>query len=401
MRLLEQTIAPSPDQADSLRISVDLEMEGAGTILNVWFDVPEAYGDRVSQSGNPWLILMLPIAMATGENIVIPLPVDSLLLENVRGLMGVWEGWFPELRRVEIEAPLSSSRHSSAGRRGLYFSGGVDSFFTLLRHDLATTGGGGGPVDTLIFIGGFDFQLSAKERVLLVREELRRVTGEFNKSFLPVLTNLRQWDTPYKTNWILSHGCALATVGHLLDGEFAEILISSSYEYGHLLRIGSHPMTDPLLSSRHLRFIHDGATFTRPEKIAQVGGSDRALRNLRVCYAPGQHYNCSRCPKCLFTMVTIDVLGFAERATSFDWNAYKMESIAGLLLGDLQIGRAQKLIAAARHNNRNELVAALQQSVDRSLNIRRAVNVTRRLPFLWRFEHQVREFMQRGAMRLH
>ena len=374
-------------------------METQAKDLTYWFDIPSTYQSAISQTGNPWLVLMLPIAMEAGEDISIPFPVDSRLLENVRGFMAVWHDWFPKLRPADVEAPITLAGSSPAGRRGLFFSGGVDSFFTLLRHDKNSTGCGGGPADTLIFMEGFDLPLSAKQELVLARQTMGGIARAFDKSFLPVRSNVRELDTPYSYNWILSHGCALGAVAHLLDGEFAEILISSSYEYGHLLHIGSHPMTDPLMSSRSLQVIHDGASFSRPEKIAHVSTSDRALQNLRVCYAAGRHNNCSRCPKCLFTMVTIDALGLADRAASFDWSAYKMESIAWLLLDDLQVGRARNLIEAARCTYRNELAAALQTAIDRSVRISKTLKVVRNLPYLWRYEYRVRQFLLRGSFR--
>jgi hypothetical protein len=37
----------------------------------------------------------------------------------------------------------------------------------------------------------------------------------------------------------------------------------------------------------------------------------------------------------------------------------------------------------------------MQQALDRYLRVGRAVALTRRLPFLWRFDYQVREVMRR------
>lgn len=395
MRFLEQRVTSSPDHAGYLRVIARFEMESSGSELEFWFDLPETYRGGISQSGNPWLILMIPVAMEAAEDISLSVPVDPLLVENLRGLMAVWHYWFPTLRVAEIKAPFASSPVQSADRRALFFSGGADSFFTLLRHDKTATGSGSGPVDILVSVGGFDLRLSAGSEVLLAIERLRCAAHEFDKAFLPVITNLRDPQTSYDRNWILSHGCAMGVVAHLLEGELGEVLISSSYEYGKLLRIGSHPLTDPLLSSRHLRVVHDGTSYSRPEKIALVGTSDRALRNLRVCYAAERHFNCSRCPKCLFTMVTLDAFGLAEKATTFDWSAYRMEAIAGLLLDDLQIGRAKRLIAAAKQSERHELVAALQRAIDRTVLMKRGAKIISRLPYLWRFEHQALRYLSK------
>jgi hypothetical protein len=396
MRFLEQRITGSPDRAGCVRIAADFEMERSGTVLSFWFDLPESCRDSIGQSGDPWVTLMVPIAMEAGEDISISMPVDSLLLENLTGLMAVWHYWFPELREADIEAPSASPQPRVATRRGMFFSGGVDSFFTLLRHGKTVTGGGGGPVDTLIFVGGFDIPITDEREVSLARQRLEGPALAFDKTFLPVMTNLRELDTPYRTNWILSHGCAMATVAHLLSGELGEVLISSTYKYGLLLRIGSHPMTDPLLSSRQLRVIHDGACHSRDHKIAHVATSEIALRYLRVCYTSKRHDNCGKCAKCLHTMAALDMFGYANKAPSFDWSGYSMEALAGLFLAtDLQIYRVERLLTVARSTGREEIQAAAQRSIDRTMLIRNGVRTVSRLPYLWRYEYQARQYLLR------
>lgn len=395
MRFLEQRITGSPDRAGCVRIAADFEMERSGTVLSFWFDLPETCRDGIAQTGDPWIILMIPIAMAAREDISIAVPVDSLLLENLRGLMAVWHYWFPELREAGIEAPSASPRPRTATRRGMFFSGGVDSFFTLLRHDETATGGGGGPVDTLIFVGGFDIPVSDGREISQATERLQSAAQGFDKTFLPVMTNMRELDTPYRINWILSHGCAMATVAHLLAGELREVLISSTYKYGLLLRIGSHPMTDPLLSSRQLRVIHDGASHSRDDKIARVATSESALRHLRVCYTSRRHDNCGKCAKCLHTMAALDLLGFVNKAPSFDWSGYSLQALAGLFLTDLQIYRVERLLTVARSTGREEMQMALQRSIDRTMLVRSGVKAVSRLPYLWRYEYQARQYLLR------
>jgi hypothetical protein len=395
MRFIEQRIIPSPDRAECVRVAADFEMERSGTVLGFWFDLPEACRPSISRSGDPWLVLMLPIAMEAGEDISLPLPVDSLLVENLTGLMSVWNYWFPELREPAIKAPMASRRQPTATRRGMFFSGGIDSFFTLLRHDKEATGCGAGPVDTLIFVGGFDIPVTDDGEIQLARQRLLDATQEFGKTFLPVMTNLRQLDTPYRTNWILSHGCAMGAIAHLLAGDLCEVLISSTYKYGLLLRIGSHPMTDPLLSSRDLRITHDGASNSRDHKIATVARSEIALRHLRVCYTERRHDNCGKCAKCLHTMAALDMLGFAHKAPCFDWSGYSLQALAGLFLTDLQIYRVERLLTVARDTNRREMQAALQQSIDRTLRVRRLVDIAGRLPILWRYQYQIRQHLLR------
>ena len=79
-----------------------------------------------------------------------------------------------------------------------------------------------------------------------------------------------------------------------------------------------NPLTDPMWSNAHLRLVHDGAEATRMPKVEAIGGSDVALRNLRVCYFNREgRYKCGQCEKCLRARVALRLCGAEERATSF------------------------------------------------------------------------------------
>ena len=130
-------------------------------------------------------------------------------------------------------------------------------------------------------------------------------------------TNLREtrWR---EVDWAhLGHGCALAAISHALDGLVSTILVPSGAGYGDLRPWASHPITDPLLSSSSLRVVHDGATAHRVDKITLVAESATALRELRVCFRDEYDGNCGQCPKCVRTMLTLELLGALDRASCF------------------------------------------------------------------------------------
>ena len=70
------------------------------------------------------------------------------------------------------------------------------------------------------------------------------------------------------------------------------------------------PLTDPLLSSESFRIVHDGAGFTRMEKIETIAEWPEAFAGLRVCWAGRQRdRNCGRCSKCVRTILAIRAVG--------------------------------------------------------------------------------------------
>lgn len=401
MQLVRRDLTPSPDRPGFQRISVDVRVEKSKEVHNFWFEVPDSYRNYVSESGNPWVVMMLPLAMAYGEAIEVPFPVDVHLVDNLLGLMQVWHAWYPGLSRVEIRAPRMEGGVRSARKRGLFFSGGIDSFFSLLRHYDGATGDAEGPVDDLINVGGFDVPITSAEELDTAQQVLDGVARQFDKRHVRVFTNLRTLETPYSLNWIGSHGCALAVVGHLLERAYGELIVASTHDYGHLERIGSHPMTDRLLGSRSMRVVHDGASFTRVQKTALVGRSDIALDSVRVCWESQKYSNCSRCRKCLITMVTLDLLGYKERAQTFDWSSYDVQGLRRLpLTSDSQAILFQGIVEEAQLLGRADIVEALNECLGNNRRQgriegtyrrrrQRIEAVVRRLPYLWRYEGQI------------
>ena len=118
----------------------------------------------------------------------------------------------------------------------------------------------------------------------------------------------------------MSQGAALATIGHLLAPAFERLYIASSFHYRDLFPWGSHPLLDPLWSSDMLEFIHHGCEARRIEKVEFIAGFDAALNNLRVCHLKGSNegaYNCSRCSKCVRTMLSLEVAGKLSQCPCF------------------------------------------------------------------------------------
>src|SRR5262245_7460386 len=101
----------------------------------VWFDIPAQFGSEEDPAGNAWATCLLPLAFTLGERLAVRAPADRLLLRNAVELQGVWRTWHPQLRPVAIECPaLTDGSPGPAARFASFFSGGVDSFFTILHQ---------------------------------------------------------------------------------------------------------------------------------------------------------------------------------------------------------------------------------------------------------------------------
>lgn len=324
-------ICESPSRADHMRLSATVSYEterapGAGSAPpkghaeeeNIWFEVHRDFGAMLTTTGNPWLACLSPLAATLGESLRIDAPVDLILLENVRELLRIWRTWYPHLLESEIHAPTIRGAASLESRTASFFSGGVDSFFTVLRHDA----GHGTPrsmgIDDLLFIRGFDLPRSNRTALDTVSDRLGTVADALGKRLVVVEMNLRETRFA-EANWSgLTHAAALAAAGLTLERGYGTLLIPSSAGYRDLRSWGSHPLTDPLFSTSGTDVLHDGPAFMRVEKTEYVTGSEVALAALRVCWKSETGDNCGHCNNCYRTMLTLELLGALDRCATFD-----------------------------------------------------------------------------------
>jgi len=254
---------------------------------------------------------LLP-AMKAGADLILDEPLDPIFAENVSTIQDIFTTWYPELHRVQIRADLASteSRGSDSGKTAAFFTGGVDSFYTLLKHE--------DEIDTLIYVHGFDVAIEDKPLRQQVSEMLHQVGNFFNKEVLEIETNMRDFSN-LQAHWGQYHGAALATIALCLQDRIDHIHIPSSLSYNNLKPWGSSPLLDPLWSTEALTITHDGCEADRLAKCGVVAKSRTALSHLRVCWENRNNaYNCGRCEKCLRTMVQLLAAGGLERCTTFE-----------------------------------------------------------------------------------
>jgi hypothetical protein len=404
MRLKHAEIIPSPDKEGWTRLTGEVTYgdRPADTEL-YWFEVPDKWGEFLSESGNPWLACLLPLAVRLDEPLQIDRPVDRALFENVQQLMRIWKGWYPHLHIVPVEAEVvESGPRRDAARTVSFFSGGIDSFYTLLHSETAPAPHA--PVDDLMTIWGFDPSLDNQTTAQNLRLRLQSIASDLGKEFVELATNLRAtrfWQGGLKDYQDLSHGAFLASVGLALERRYDRVLISSTYNPGDLHPWGSHPLTDPLLSTGQTQVIHYGAEVSRLEKVALVAQSDVAMRTLRVCWYPGAGGNCGRCDKCHHTMLMLELHGALERCAAFEGKTLDLERIANKRdLFDTEWYFFEEIAAYAREQGRTDIADA----VERSLRLTRAntwVQSIQRVrqwfearPAIWRLLRPVRSVLR-------
>jgi lipid II:glycine glycyltransferase (peptidoglycan interpeptide bridge formation enzyme) len=301
--LRELVISHPERDGDRLSVTITLSGRGLGDRARaVYFKTSESIG----REEDFLLPLTLPLAMITDSRLKLPGRVSSRLLSSLPKLQDMFHlwgtvNWGAQYQRIAIDVEAQGTGTKPALGVACFFSGGVDSFYTLLKNRNKVT--------HLIFVHGFDITLANRSLRAQASHAAREVARELGKNLIEVETDLRSFSDSL-VDWDLYHGAALASVGLLFQHLFREVLIPSTATYAELYAWGSHPLLDPLWSTDLTSFDHHGCEATRADKSALISNSETAMRWLRVCWVnPSSAYNCGRCEKCRWTMMNLHEVG--------------------------------------------------------------------------------------------
>lgn len=122
--------------------------------FRLWYRVADL--NQISQNGDPFLAAALLPAMLKGEELEIDpsLTISPRLLKNIRLLQEIHHCWNPKLKIIPISAKSELSLPINKGAIS-FFSGGVDSMFTLMKQ--------ASKIKQVVFIQGFDFYINSKQ----------------------------------------------------------------------------------------------------------------------------------------------------------------------------------------------------------------------------------------------
>ncbi len=155
------------------------------------------------------ICLLAPWCALEGRTLQLPeSTLDPVFLDNVRAataLMGSWWGHDP----VHFVPPAAGKDHivpagKSPETTALFFSGGIDSFYSLVRNP---------DIDVLVFIVGFDVRLHNRDTWEAMLRSYRELAVERGLRFIAITTNLRDHPILGRMRWARYHGAVLAAAG--------------------------------------------------------------------------------------------------------------------------------------------------------------------------------------------
>lgn len=303
--------------------------------------VPLEYREWLAESLDPALPIGMLRAMESSQSLEIQAEVDSLLVDRVEH---EWQRMFshllPNLQIVPVEySGLSVSQPISSELNILAFSGGVDSMFSLNRL-IGRLKLSGSPLSHLLHISYQRFELEAEIRL----SRLKKAASTLGIPLIPVRTNLDQaFIQPQALNhWLYMniHETLFISTALAIGRQGATFHFSSTYPVETTNRVNSRLSSSilPILAwagqTSSVSFQIEGAGYTRSEKLAEISTFGFAQEFLDVCDSTkeGKKVNCSRCVKCIQTLVDLDVNGSILRFESvFDLSQWERKRFWGYL----------------------------------------------------------------------
>jgi len=260
--------------------------------------------------------LFIPHCILTGIEIISDISIDRNFYNNVQNLVPIFKKWHKNNNlSLNINIPITNKERKLNRKVITTFTLGVDSFYTLYSKLEK--------IDTIIFIIGFDVKKENTYLVEIILQNLREVSKLYNKNLILCESDIQnkvkhgsgfQWG-PY------FHGPALFNIIYCLSNIFETLYIASTHPLKDDYIWGSLFILDKNYSS-FLKIEHHG-DLTRVDKLKYLLTKDiRCLNYLRVCYKNKRllKYNCTNCEKCLRTLYAIQILGYKEKAITFDKN---------------------------------------------------------------------------------
>ena len=316
MRISKAYILQYPEES---RVCVDVNYNNHMSIY--WYAVDKEYERYLCHERNDaFVVAFLFYCMVKDMDIISEGDVSAKLLYQLNEIfIPTLNSEIEEFHAISIIANSNDRILESADNVGTSYSGGIDSFYTILKNQ--ETINENMKISCLTFFdSGFAGMTSFAELLHKRRsEKFSKTASKMGYPFLEVKTNIRYY-TPFDP--VVSF-VALATA--LSIQKFMNYyMFSSTYRFSELKfdfnNCSSYDLlTTQCFSTENITFYSTGADVSRLNKLEYIASYPVAQKNLDVCWC--DFGNCLKdyCGKCQRTLIELFILGKQEQfAEVFD-----------------------------------------------------------------------------------
>lgn len=268
---------------------------------NIWYKT----NVEIHPSSDIFLVACLIPAMKLGEDLIVEGKISKQLYDSIDEIQYIYSSWYPEYSKIKIISKIQSEYENKSKFIATFFSGGVDSFYTLIKRIKE--------IDKIVLVHGFDIPILDTQYYSEVSANIKVIANYFGKELIEVQTNIRDFSNQF-SEWGKFYS-GIPAVSILLSKIIGKIYIPSGFTRDNLVSWGSHPDLDKYWSTENVEIIYD-ELISRIDKIKEIHTNEIFLNHVRVCWQC-RGYNCSECDKCIRTMIALYAFGVLDKCKTF------------------------------------------------------------------------------------
>lgn len=296
----------------------------------IWVETSSEYKQYLTfERADAFVVGILNWAMREGHDIVSESPMgEYLYYQIIRYVIPGLTWGSPRLHNIKITCPIDSSELPNAGAVGTGITCGVDSLYSVCTNKSDEY-----PKHKITHLTFFNVGSHGEgERAKKIFKERLKIAQDFCKDngYPLVVVDSNLHDVIHQNHFLTASYSAGFAIFALQKMWKLYHLASAGNDYGvyHLKGNDSKCSEDyeifllPQLSTDQLRIESSGAGVTRQNKLREIVKYRPSYKSLNVCTSDGP--NCSRCEKCIRTMIGLDALGELDKYSEvFDLDFYR------------------------------------------------------------------------------
>ena len=316
----------------------------------LWFAVENKNANMLTDDVyDAFAPFVLYLGMIYHQDVRIEGKVSPLLYHNLTHyVMTIFDNFSKSTKRVNLSVEgFKEAKKSKVQLIGTGFSCGVDSLNTIYSNYINAEDERF-KIDSLFYFNcGQNGEYGKKKTKELWRKRIelhRKGQEELGLPAYYIDSNLHSFYV-YTSKLPFGHAIYLGVCCSVLSVQkcVKRYYIANNLSYDEILEYGLSYRDDDLfeysesylahlLSTECLSLVIDGCEFTRAEKIERIVDWDIAQKYLDVCMAlPEDGRNCSKCTKCMRTLLVIDAMGKIDNFRDvFDLDVYHKMRQVGL-----------------------------------------------------------------------
>ena len=350
--------------------------------VDIYYEAGPPLAEHLEALPEAFVLPGLPIAVWEGERRVqIDGTLDEKLANGLRQASQLLNSWYDRCGNIEIEPTqgLRYSKPESQRRTVALMSGGVDALAMLAENRRRFPLQHPNSIQTVLYAFGFSFldrphgneSSFMRARYEAQAKRLEKLGKQIGFDVIRLDTNIRQLHPFRGAFYYAAHSGAFLAPLIASPGYLSNALIGSVGEQGTTqVPHGSHPLLDIQYSTAAVQVSHMQAQVARLDKIRMIADWEPAFNTLQVCHGwwttSPREANCSRCEKCVRTMIGLLIAKGLHRFNTFQHNEVTPKMVDNIKIqARYDYLTMPEVIQGLQSIGREDLIQAIQAQITR------------------------------------